>query len=113
MKQIIESFISGAAVRVTPENITDFLALIQDNTEITWFKNTKPLDFNPLNHIKREFCFIDCKLNGKYMLWIAPENFNDNFIDFDEYLNGLQRLTFDKSIIAFLKKKMPTRNCFE
>ena len=104
MKQIIESFISGAAFKVTPENITDFLALIQDNTEITWFKNEKPLNFNPFNYVNREFCFIDCKLNKKYMFWTAPENFDGNFIDFADSLNNSQRMTFDKSIMAFLKK---------
>ena len=75
MKQIIESFVSGAVFRVTPENIIKFLALIQNNTEITWFKNIKPLEFNPFYHIKREFCFIDCKSKEKYMLWTAPEKF--------------------------------------
>lgn len=104
MKQIIESFVSGAVFKVTPENIIKFLALIQNNTEITWFKNIKPLDFNPFYRIKREFCFIDCKSKEKYMFCTDPENFDDNFIDFDDCPNDLQRITFDKSIITFLKK---------
>ena len=38
------------------------------------------------------------------MFCTAPENFDDNFIDFDDCLNDLQRIAFDKSIITFLKK---------
>ena len=104
MKQIIESFVSGTVFRVTHENIIKFLALIQNNPEITWYKNIKPLEFNPFNHIKRESCFIGCKSKEKYMFWTASEKFADNFIDFDDYLNSLQGITFDKSIITFLQK---------
>ena len=47
MDEIVKAFATGTRVKVNTQNILDFLRLVQEETDIKWDVNTKPLEFNP------------------------------------------------------------------
>ena len=102
MNEFIKSFISGKAVMVTPKNIMRFLFVVQNFTDIEWYKKCRPLNFNPFNLIDEEYCFIDCNKYKKYMLWTHPKNFKGDYLNFDDYPNISSGIVFDRSITKFL-----------
>lgn len=106
MDEIIKAFATGTGIKVSTKNILDFLKLVQEKTNIEWDANTKPLEFNPFSYdLLEEYCILTIFGREKWIAW-SPfiENEKSDFIDFDDYLNSLQRITFDKSIMTFLKK---------
>lgn len=106
MDEIIKAFATGTGIKVSTKNILDFLKLVQEKTNIKWDANTKPLEFNPFSYdLLEEYCILTIFGRKKWIAW-SPfiENEKSDFIDFDDYLNSLQRITFDKSIMTFLKK---------
>lgn len=124
MNEFIKNFKNGLAVKVDPENIKKFLEIIQYNSKINWVTGRSPMGFNPFlgkDQVKYLYIFYNKKLNGMQVFLYREnvgkeiydfhnfelgleENEKSDFIDFDNYLNSLQRMTFDKSIITFLKK---------
>ena len=91
MNEFIKSFVSGKAVKVTPKNIMQFLFVVQNFTDIEWFKKCRPLNFNPFNLINEEYCFIDCNKYEK-----------GDYLNFDDYPNVSSEIVFDRSITKFL-----------
>lgn len=106
MDEIVKLFATGTRIKVNTKNILDFLKLVQEETNIKWDVNTKPLDFNPFSsEFLEEYCILTIFGREKWIVWSPVfENNKSNVIDFDDYLNSLQEITFDKSIITFLQK---------
>ena len=106
MDEIVKLFVTGTGIKVSTQNILDFLKLVQEETNIKWDVNTKPLDFNPFSsEFLEKYCILTIFGHEKWIVWSPVfENNESHIIDFDDYQNGLQRITFDKSIITFLKK---------
>ena len=59
MDEIVKLFVTGTGIKVSTPNILDFLKLVQEETNIKWDVNTKPLDFNPFSsEFLEEYCIL-------------------------------------------------------
>lgn len=102
MDEIIKAFATGTEIKVSTKNILDFLKLVQEETNIKWDANTKPLEFNPFSYeLLEEYCVLTIFGREKWIAW-SPfiENEKSDVIDFE---NSFKRcLSFNKSITDFL-----------
>lgn len=105
MNEIVKLFITGTGIKVSTKNILDFLKLVQEETNIKWDVNTKPLDFNPLSsELLEEYCILTISGREKWIVWsYVFENDEPNVVDFEDSFKCC--FSFDKSITDFLAKE--------
>lgn len=105
MNEIVKLFITGTRIKVSTKNILDFLKLVQEETNIKWDANTKPLEFNPFSYeLLEEYCVLTIFGREKWICW-SPVIKKDesNVIDFEDSFKCC--FSFDKSITDFLAKE--------
>lgn len=102
MHEIVKLFATGTGIKVNTQNILDFLELVQEETDIKWDVNTKPLDFNPFSsEFLEEYCILTIFGREKWIVWSPVfENDESNVIDFENSFKCC--LSFNKSITDFL-----------
>ena len=102
MDEIIKAFATGTEIKVSTQNIFDFLKLVQEETNIKWDANTNPLDFNPFSsELLEEYCILTIFGREKWIAW-SPVSENEKYvIDFENSFKCC--LSFNKSIINFLR----------
>ena len=105
MDDIVKAFATGTEIKVSTNNSLDFLKLVQEETNIKWDANTKPLEFNPFSYeLLEEYCVLTIFGREKWICW-SPVIKNDesNVIDFEDSFKCC--FSFDKSITDFLAKE--------
>ena len=102
MHEIVKLFATGTRVKVNTQNILDFLRLVQEETDIKWDVNTKPLEFNPFSsEFLENSCILTIFGRKKWIVWSPVfENDESNVIDFENSFEC--RFSFNKSITDFL-----------
>ena len=85
MDEIVKAFATGTRVKVNTQNILDFLRLVQEETDIKWDVNTKPLEFNPFfSEILENSCILTIFGREKWICWSPViENDESNIVDFE------------------------------
>lgn len=102
MHEIVKLFATGTRIKVSTQNILDFLKLVQEETNIKWDVNTKPLDFNPFfSEFLEKYCILTIFGREKWIVWSPVlENDESNVIDFENSFKCC--ISFNKSITDFL-----------
>lgn len=105
MNEVVKAFATGTRVKVNTQNILDFLRLVQEETDIKWDVNTKPLEFNPFSsEFLENSCILTIFGRKKWIVWSPVlENDESNVIDFENSFKCC--FSFDKSITDFLAKE--------